>query len=696
MEIILAENAGFCFGVKRAVEMTEKALTDYEKVYIDGDLIHNRSVTEKLEALGLMQYKLMPRDSAVIVRSHGESKEVKDNIIRNNNILIDCTCPVLMRLYDKISEKSLEGYKIIIVGDRYHPEVIALNGHIDNSGIIINSLDEAKKINGLDMVYLISQTTNIADHFNGIAKIIEENNSNVIVNNSICAATKNRQEACYKTASQVDLMVVIGGKNSSNTDKLYKIAQKACENVVKIESHEELDFIDIFKYNSIGITAGASTPSWIIEEVIDFMDNYSKDEFLEQIEDSMTRIYPKDIVKGEVIYVTDSEVIVNINYKSDGIVSLNELSNDESAKPKDLFEEGQEIEVFVIKLDDGEGNVVLSTRRVEGLRNWNGIVEAFENEEPIVVNVSKEVKGGLLGNYKGIVAFIPGSQIKTYFVKDLSQFVGQDLECKILSIDEKKRRVVASSKVLEEEQKDKEINEFWSTFEEGDTLKGQVARIVDFGAFVNLGPMDGLVHISDISWNRIKHPSEVLSLEQEIEVVVLKKDLENKRVSLGYKQLEAKPFERFLENNKAGDVVKGKVVNLVDFGAFVRLEEGVEGLVHVSEISHDHVEKPSDELNIDQEIDVKILSVHPEEKRIALSIKALEEKPVVEKQQVAKPKKKKAEKPVQKTNAVSEYEQNSASLDTSIGALLGLDFGEEISLADGNEGDSTAEDSDVE
>lgn len=401
------------------------------------------------------------------------------------------------------------------------------------------------------------------------------------------------------------------------------------------------------------------------------MDNYSKDEFLEQIEDSMTKIYPKDVVKGEVIYVTEDEVIVNINYKSDGIVTLNELSNDENAKPKDLFEEGQEIEVYVIKLDDGEGNVVLSTRRVEGLKNWHSIVEAYENEEPIKVTLNKEVKGGLIGNYKGIVVFIPGSQIKTYFVKDLSQFIGEELECKILSIDEKKRRIVASSRVIEEEKKNKEIEEFWDTFEEGDTLTGKVARLVDFGAFVNLGPMDGLIHISDISWNRIKNPSDVLEIDQEIEVIVLKKDKDKKRVSLGYKQLESKPFEKFLENNKDGDTVKGKVVNLVDFGAFVRLEEGVEGLVHVSEISHNHVEKPSDELEIDQEIEVKILSVHPEEKRIALSIKALEEKPVVEQ---AKPRKKKVEKQAPKRVQEQAAEQNTAVLDTSIGALIDLDL----------------------
>lgn len=674
MEIFLADKAGFCFGVKRAYEETERILNEKGEAYIGGDLVHNPSVVRFMEDKGLKKYeKDLPENSTVIIRSHGEVKSVKEDLEKNSNQLIDLTCPVLIKIYDKIVEKYNEGYKIFVIGDPDHPEVKAINSYVNNEAVILPNEGEAKKYKGLDKIYIISQTTNREDFFTKIASIIEDNNTNVIVDNTICSATRLRQEACVELAKKVDFMVVIGGRKSSNTDKLYKLSKEITPSI-KIETYKELDFIDISQYNIIGITAGASTPDWIIEEVIYFMDNYSKDEFMEQIEDSMTKIYPKEIVKGEVIYVTDDEVVVNINYKSDGIVSLNELTNEEGVKPRDLFEEGQEIDVYVIKLDDGEGNVVLSTRRVEGLKNWNGIVESFENEEPIVVNVTKEVKGGLLGNYKGIVAFIPGSQIKTFYVKDLSQFVGEDLECKILSVDEKKRRIVASSRLIEEENKEKEINEFWDTFQEGDVIKGKVARLVDFGAFINLGPMDGLVHISDISWNRIKHPSDVLEVGQEIEVVVLKKDDEDKQVSLGYKQLQDKPFDRFLANNKAGDAVDGKVVNLVDFGAFVRLDEGVEGLVHVSEISHSHVEKPSDELEIDQDIKVKILSIELEEKRIALSIKALEEKPqeeVREENKAASKEKKRKPRPKQqrKPEPVVE-EESSEGLETSLGSIF--------------------------
>lgn len=684
MLIKLADNAGFCFGVKRAVEKTEEVLNNTDCAYICGDLVHNKSVVDRMAELGLKKYDQdIPSNSTVIIRSHGETLETKENLRIKNNDIIDTTCPVLLNMYKKIKEKYNQGYQIVIVGDSSHPEVKALNSYANNQSFVLNSKEEAIGISFDRDIYLLSQTTNIQEKFEEISNIFKKNNPNTIIDNTICKATKLRQNACEELAIESDLMIVIGGRNSSNTDKLYQLAMKYTD-AIKIESYKELDFIDFSQYNSIGITAGASTPSWIIEEVIYFMDNYSKDEFMEQIEDSMTKIYPKEIVKGEVIYVTDDEVVVNINYKSDGIVSLNELSNEEGAKPKDLFEEGQEIDVYVVKLDDGDGNVVLSTRRVEGLKNWEGVVETFEKEEPITVSINKEVKGGLLGNYKGIVAFIPGSQIKTYYVKDLNQFVGQDLEAKILSLDEKKRRVVASSRVIEEEKQNKEINEFWETFQEGDTLKGTVARLVDFGAFVNFGPMDGLVHISDISWNRIKHPSDVLEVGQEIETLVLKKDDDDKQVSLGFKQLQAKPFDEFLANNQPGDVVKGKVVNLVDFGAFVRLEEGVEGLVHVSEISHSHVEKPADELAIDQDVEVKILSVEPEDKRIALSIKALQEKPKEEQReekQAPKKEKRQARPNKQKRQEVSYDDQSSnEGLDTSIGALLNFDFSDDLGV----------------
>lgn len=351
------------------------------------------------------------------------------------------------------------------------------------------------------------------------------------------------------------------------------------------------------------------------------MDNFSKEDFMEQIEDSMVKIYPKDIVKGQIMSVKDDEVYVDIRYRSDGIIKKDEMSEEEAANPHEAFHVGDEIDVYVIKLDDGEGNVVLSTRRVEGLKNWQKLVDLYENKETVQAKVTGDNSGGLVVNVMGINGFIPASQITTYYIKSFKQFIGQTLDCKIISIDERKRRVVLSSRAVKEEQ----LDEVWEKIIVGEQIHGKVVRMTDFGAFVDLGGVDGLIHVSDISWQRIGKPSDVLEIGQEVDPLVLKANRDRNRISLGLKQLTPKPFEVFLENNKAGDVVDGKVVNLLDFGAFVRLKDGVEGLVHVSQIANHHVEKPSDELNVGDEIQVKILEIDQERQRIALSIRALQE-----------------------------------------------------------------------
>lgn len=351
------------------------------------------------------------------------------------------------------------------------------------------------------------------------------------------------------------------------------------------------------------------------------MDNFSNEEFMEQVKDSMIRIYPKDIVKGKVINVKNDEVFVDIKYRADGIIKLDEMSKEEALDPTKAFTEGEEIDVFVIKLDDGEGNVSLSTRRVEGLKNWKKLLEAFEQNQVVKAEVTGENTGGLVVNVMGINGFIPASQITTYFVKNFKQFIGQTLDCKIISIDEKKKRVVLSSRVILEEK----LDGVWDKIVVDEKVTGKVVRIVDFGAFVDLGGVDALVHVSDISWDRIEKPSDVLEVGQEIEALVLKANREKNRVSLGLKQLQEKPFDLFVNSNNVGDVVKGTVVNLLDFGAFVRLEEGVEGLVHVSQVSNEHVEKPSDVLNIGDEVEVKILEIDKENQRISLSMRALME-----------------------------------------------------------------------
>ena len=353
------------------------------------------------------------------------------------------------------------------------------------------------------------------------------------------------------------------------------------------------------------------------------MDEFTKEEFMNSLENSLRKIYPKEVITGTVINVKDDEVFVDIQYRADGIVKLDEMTEEEKKDPKNSFEVGADIDVYVIKLDDGEGNVSLSTRRVEGMKAWKELSDKFENEELVHGKVISFNKGGLTVEVYGVNGFVPASQIATYFVKNLKKFVGEEWDLKIISIDERKNRLVLSRKdVLEAE-----LDDLWDGLEEGQVVKGKVARLTDFGAFVEVNGLDGLLHVSDIAWTRVEHPSDVLNVGDEIEVKILKLNKEKNRISLGRKQLIEKPFEKFVNEHQVGDVVEGKVVNLLDFGAFVEVADGVEGLVHVSEISWDHVEKPSDELNVGDTIEVKIISIDKDEEKVGLSIKALKEAP---------------------------------------------------------------------
>lgn len=364
------------------------------------------------------------------------------------------------------------------------------------------------------------------------------------------------------------------------------------------------------------------------------MDKINNDEMLDAIEKSFRRINRGDIVKGKVIYVTDNEVMVNINYRSDGIITKEELSDDPEVNPKELFKEGDDIEVYVIKLDDGEGNVVLSYKRLESIKVWEKLEEAYNNKEIVECKVLNNIKGGLSVLVNGIKAFIPASQVSINYVDDLSKYKGEKLKARIIDFDANRKRLVLSSKEVEKEELEKKQEELWNSLEVGKIIEGKVVRLVDFGAFVDIGGIDGLIHISDLSWFRIDKPSEVVKAGDIVKVEVLDFDKEKNRISLGLKQTQPKPWDIFMKNRKVGDIVNGKVVSLLDFGAFVRLEEGVEGLVHVSQISIEHIKKPSDRLNIGDIVTVKIMDINEEDNRISLSMKAIEEKNIKEAEEV--------------------------------------------------------------
>ncbi|MDU5559240.1 bifunctional 4-hydroxy-3-methylbut-2-enyl diphosphate reductase/30S ribosomal protein S1 [Anaerococcus vaginalis] len=626
MKVIVAKNSGFCNGVRRSVDLANKASEKNIKTYTLGPLVHNPTQVKMLEKKGVSVVDenevLKIKNSQIVIRSHGVSENLKENLKKNSNEVVDATCPVLLNIYKKIIKKEHEGYTIVIIGDKEHPEIKAMASYVNN-GIIIKDETEAKNITNMSKLYVVSQTTNRIDFFENIAHELEKTNDDVVIENTICNATRLRQEACKSLSKEVDCMIVVGGFNSSNTNKLYQIAQKYCENVQRIETVKDLPLQKLSNFNIIGVITGASTPDQVIEEVVNRMDDLTNEELMNSIEDSMKKIYPRDVVNGTIIDVKDDEVFVDIQYRADGIVKLDEMTEQQRENPKDNFEIGQEVEVYVIKLDDGEGNVSLSTRRVEGMKNWKNLREAYENDQTVEGDVTGANKGGLTARVMGINGFVPASQIAPYFVKNFKKFVGEHWDLKIISIDERKNRLVLSRKDIVEEK----LDEQWDELEEGQVITGKVARLTDFGAFIEIGSLDGLLHVSDIAWTRVEHPKDVLNIGDDIEVKILKLNKEKNRISLGRKQLLEKPFAEFTNEHEVGDVITGKVVNLLDFGAFVEVSEGVEGLIHVSEISWDHVEKPSDELNVGDEVEVKILSIDPEEEKIGLSIKALKEAP---------------------------------------------------------------------
>ena len=645
MNIQVADHAGFCFGVREIDRKASDALSraNGRSVYSYGPLVHNVQYVDRREKEGihvlhsLHEAKQLDEQSILLLRAHGVTVEERKQLEATGAEIVDGTCPVLLNIYRLLQKKQEEGYRCVIVGDPNHPEVIAMRSRLDEDALVLSSPQDAASVRSKKPLFAVSQTTNREDYFEDVIAAIPKE-VKITVQKTICRATEERQKACAKLAREVDLMIVIGGKHSSNTNKLRQVAKKETKNVQQIEVFNDFALQNHPILNRIGITAGASTPDWIIEEVVRGMENFTKEDFMEQIEDSMVKIYPRDIVKGTVISVKDDEVYVDIRYRADGIIKTDEMTDEERGNTHEHFHEGEEIDVYVIKLDDGEGNVMLSTRRVEGLKNWTKLMEKYEAGETVEALITGDNNGGLVANVMGINGFIPASQIATYFVKNFKQYIGQTLECKFLSVDERKRRVVLSARAVLEEQ----LDSVWEKIVVGETIKGKVVRMTDFGAFVDLGGVDGLIHVSDISWQRIEKPSDVLEIGQEVEPIVLKANRDRNRISLGLKQLMPKPFEIFKQNHKPGDVLKGTVVNLLDFGAFVRLDDGVEGLIHVSQIAHHHVEKPSDEYNIGQELDVKILEIDEERQRIALSTRALEE-PTVEAKQDGEGEERKAE-----------------------------------------------------
>lgn len=630
VKIYIADYAGFCFGVKRAIEITEETLSRCntgEEVFSIGPLVHNPQVVDYFNKKGLKVVENINEinQGKFIIRSHGISGILQKKLEDLGVELIDCTCPYVKSVHNKAKNFHEKGYKIVIIGDKNHPEVIGINGWCNDVGIIINTEEEANSIPNFDKICILSQTTNTQEKFNKLADIISKKGKEVKIFNTICNATNQRQTACEELAKKVEAMIVIGGYNSSNTNKLVEISKRYCQNVYHIETYMELSLQEITKYNTIGITAGASTPDWIIKEVVDKLENITNDNIMEAIERSLKRISRGEIVKGKIIGISEDEIIVNINYKSDGIIPKEEISNDPAFNHKSAFKIGDEIEVYILKLDDGEGNVILSRKKVESIKSWDNLKKIYENNQIVECKVIDIVKSGLSVLVDEINGFIPVSQISTKYVDDLYKYKNKTLKAKIIELDRSKKRIVLSSKEAEKELITKKREKLWNSLKVGEIIEGEVKKIVDFGVFVDIGGLDGLIHISDLSWQRVEHPSHLLKNGDKIKVQILDLDKNKNRIALGLKQIQPKPWDIFMQNKKVGDVITGKIVKILNYGAFLKLEEGVEGLVHISQISTEHIKNPSEKLKVGDVVQAKIINIDEKEKKIGLSLKAIEE-----------------------------------------------------------------------
>ncbi len=625
MEVILAKTAGFCFGVKLAVDCVyDKSKND--KIYTYGPIIHNKNVVKDLEKQGVEIIEDLEKDinGKVIIRSHGVTPKVYELLNEKNLDYIDCTCPFVKKIHRIVDENYKNGKNIIIIGNKNHPEIIGINGFCNNTALIANSIEEFNNLcidKNKDYI-LVSQTTYDITTFQKLVENIKE--SNIQIFNTICNATNDRQKEALELSKQVDYMIVLGDTNSSNTQKLYEICKKNCKNTYLCETIEDLQLNISEKNVKIGITAGASTPSAIIKEALNRMSEIENMSFEEMLNESFKTLHSGSVLKGSVIRVTDNEVFVNLGYKADGIIEKSEFSNDQNINLKNEVSVGDEIEVYVIKVNDGDGNVVLSKKRLEMNKGLNELEEAFNNKLVLKGKIIDVIKGGLVANINNVRVFVPSSQISNKFVKDLNSFKGQELDFNIIEFNKSKHRIIAGRRDLVQTLEDEAKAKIYDNIKAGDKLEGTVSRIVDFGAFVDLGGVDGLIHISELSWGRVKKVTDILKEGDKVTVYVLSVDKDKSKISLSLKDINQNPWILAKDKYKLSDIIEGKVVRIVDFGAFVELEEGVDGLVHISQICQKHIAKPEEVLSIGQVVRAKITEVDTENKKISLSIKEVD------------------------------------------------------------------------
>lgn len=747
MRVLVAKNSGFCFGVRRAVEMAEACAKERGNVYTWGHIIHNEEVVSELEGKGVHPVNdlaALKKGDTLIIRAHGAPPSVYEKANESGLRLVDATCPFVKRIHAIVKRAAEDGRTVFIAGKPQHPEVVGICGWAGPNAVVLENPEDVQRAGYTHLAALVAQTTLPEETYEDIRTALAKRCGDLRVYRTICDTTRARQSEAVQIAKQSGRMYVLGSKMSANTQKLFELCKKHCEFTENIESIDKLFLDKSLSDDIIGIVAGASTPDRMIREVLQVMSEQEKttietieaeapaedvvvaqepqmteetpavepteqatdaaspeaaeakaeeaepeetkveeakaeetsepaqaenaeaekaeakeepakeaepeeatseeaevksektpeheesSEFAKAFEKTMTRIHNGQVIEGTVISIVDGEIFVNIGYKSDGVIPIGEFSSDPDEKPEELFKEGDEIEVEVMRVNDGEGNVLLSRKNAQSKKLWDEMMNQEDIEEKVFDAVGKEVvKGGIIADISGIRAFVPASHVSIKYIENLSEFVGKPMRLKVLEVDRQRKRIVASQKQVLLAEAAAERRKKWESLVVGEKVTGVVRRIADFGAFVDIGGIDGLVHVTDAAWGRVKHPSDVFSIGQEIEVLILNVDVEKERVSLGYKQLQPKPWTLAGEKYPVGSIVEGKVVRIVPFGAFVALESTIDGLIHISQVAPHRIAKVEDELKVGDVVRCKVLEVNPEAKRISLSRKEamLEEDP---------------------------------------------------------------------
>ncbi|MGN0806801.1 MAG: 4-hydroxy-3-methylbut-2-enyl diphosphate reductase [Candidatus Coproplasma sp.] len=692
MKVIVAKNSGFCKGVRRAVET---AMTiPPEGVYLLGEIIHNEGVTGQIEKRGIKVVDTLeeiPDGSTVIFRSHGVPPVVYEECEKRNIKYVDCTCEFVRHIQRIVSAAHKEGKFVVICGKSDHPEVIGLLGWCENDAAVIEDEDADLSFLMGKNICLVAQTTFSVAKFDKIIKIISKLcEKSVEVFKTICYTTIGRQKEAEQLSSQCDAMIVIGGMKSSNTNKLYDICARNCKTVIRLADAQSFCYDDIKNkyFNKVGIVSGASTPDEQTREVLLKMEEKSTE--VNATDDVMADVVAKidnesKFVRGQIVHATISEVteeglqILLPFSKKEVLLSKDELDCETYSQEEYASKIGEQIDLMVVEL---KPSLKLSQKLIKQRAEEEAIISEIKAGKDFHVECTGFNKGGLTAKIGTYSVFVPAKEIRMGYVQDLSKYVGKNLRLRMIEIKtDRKKEIIASQRIILQEEKEareaaKEArdNEFFDAISEGDIVEGKVERVTAFGAFVSVGGFDCLAHISDLSWTGCKAVTDVLEIGKIYQFKILKIDREGKKVSIGYKQLQPQPWDLAVDKYHEGDVIHGKVVRIVPFGAFVEVEKGIDGLVHVSQISHERIETPATVLNVGDEVDAKIIHFDADAKRLNLSIKALleqpERKPREEKAEGEEGRKRAPRAAKKEDEELSGWSDSGVSVGTTLGDIL--------------------------